>query len=85
MDSWVFTFCLYIFQTVFEPSRLWVGKETIFSSSINNAREMLYKIPFTLLSKQTFWEEENNPKTSIIWDKKNFMMAGHKLNNVING
>ena len=35
--------------------------------------------------KQTVWEEENNPKTSNIWDKKNFMVVGHKLNNVING
>ena len=61
-------------------------EKKLFSLQVWTMRVKCYtKYLIQFYQKQTVWEEENNTKTSNIWDKKNFMVVGHKLNNVING
>ena len=89
MNSWVFTFCLYYIDIYSNPypnlqGRAWEKK--VFSLEVWTMRVKCYtKYFLQFYQKQTFWEEENNPKTSIIWYEKYFMMVRQKLNNVING
>ena len=93
IKSWIKkTWILGVLLTVsicFKPYANLQGCEwekKLFSLQVWTMRVKCYtKYLLQFYQKQTFWEEENNPKTSNIWDKKNFMVVGHKLNNVING